>query len=346
MKKTKRFKIATGFTIVILAVQIIVIPASVIFRDIIPNPVIFDKMTPLFRLFFISLVGITIGTVIIRLTSKKTLDLIADIDSATKEIANGNYNIRLEEKSRLYELNDMAQNFNLMAKDLAASEIMKNDFISNVSHEFKTPLAAIEGYATLLQKDNLSEEKIKNYAKNIALNSKRLSKMTSNILLLSSLDNGKKEIDKVEFCLDEQIREIVLLFEKEWNEKNVTLDLELEDCFFFGHKELLSHIWQNLFGNAIKFSDKDDTIEIKLISSEDSIKIIFKDYGCGMSEEETKRVFDRFYQAENSRASEGNGLGLAIVKRIIDVHKGEINVFSNAGEGSTFTIILPITNKF
>ncbi len=336
----RKFKLRTMFTALILVLFLIVIPTTVAVYDLFPL-VLMNERPAFTRLLGVCIVSSVIGTIISRAASKSTMNLISEIDQATKEIANGNYNIRLEEKSRLIELNDMAQNFNLMAKDLAATEIMRTDFVSNVSHEFKTPLTAIEGYATLLQNENLSKEQIKEYAENIEYNTKKLTKMTSNILLLSSLDNGKKDIDKVKFSLDEQIRETVLMFEREWNVRNIDLDLELEDCEYKGHKEILGHVWSNIFGNALKFSEDNSEIVITLTQNSSGITVAIKDSGKGIEKEDIEHVFEKFYQADTSRASKGNGLGLAIVKTAVDLHGGTVTVQSDIGKGTEFIVCLP-----
>ncbi len=317
------------------------IPLGIIANNFFP----FDfgyRGTPIFRLIFAVLASALVGTIASKLVSKNSINTIKELDDATKEIASGNYSIRIDEKSNLLELNNMAHNFNLMAKDLAMTHIMNNDFIGNVSHEFKTPLAAIEGYATLLNKDDVSAEKIKEYSENIILNSKRLAKMTGNILLLSSLDNSSNLLNKSTFSLDEQIREIVLLFEKNWTEKNLELDIDLDEIDYLGDPELLSHVWQNLFSNAVKFCDENGTVNLKLSKSKNEINFTISNTGKGVSEEDKEKIFEKFYQADKSRSSKGNGLGLSIVSKVIELHRGKIEVSSELYKSTTFIVTLPL----
>ena len=239
----------------------------------------------------------------------------------------------------------MAHNFNLMAKELAGTEILRTDFVENVSHEFKTPLSAIEGYTTLLQRKDLSEEKRQNYTKKILYNTRRLSTLTSNILLLSRLENQEIGIKKETFCLDEQLREILLLLEDGWTEKKLELEIDLDAVDYYGNKDLLAHVWQNILSNAIKFAPENGIIHILLRRENGSLITSITDNGIGMSEDVMRRIFEKFYQGDFSRSSQGNGLGLALAKRIVDLHGGNISVSSKEGKGTTFTVSLPLTSN-
>lgn len=198
--------------------------------------------------------SITVGTVLSHIFGKRPLNIIRDIDNASKEVVKGNFDVRLNEDLPVEELNSMARNFNIMVRELANTEIFRKDFIENVSHEFKTPLSAIEGYATLLQSKSLSEEKRTDYTGKILLNTRRLSNLTGNILLLSRLENQEVDIKKETYSLDEQLRETILLFESQWTEKNLELDIDLCSVNYTGNKEMLMQVWQNILGNAIKFA--------------------------------------------------------------------------------------------
>lgn len=270
---------------------------------------------------------------------------IVSTSKTTKEIAKGNFDVKIDENVLSSELKDMAQSFNIMAKELSGTEMMRNDFVENVSHEFKTPLSAIEGYATLLQKKDLSNEKRIDYTKKILYNTKRLSTLTGDILLLSRLENQELGIEKKIFCLDEQLREIILSQEENWSAKNIALEIELESVDFYGNKELLAHVWQNIFGNAIKFSPEFGIININLKKSDNYVSVNIKDNGLGMNSETKKRIFEKFYQGDSSRSSKGNGLGLTLAKRVTDLHHGKIEVVSEEGKGSEFSVILPIIKK-
>lgn len=291
--------------------------------------------------FIIAVVSVLVGTVISHFAGKRPLSAIIAISSATQEVAKGNFSITLNEDIEIKELRDMAHNFNRMAKELEGTELLRTDFVENVSHEFKTPLSAIEGYATLLQKPGLSNEKRGEYTAKILYNTKRLSALTSNILLLSQLENQEIDIPKEWFCLDEQLREVILS-QEEWAKKGLDLEVDLDNADYCGSKDLLAHVWQNILSNAVKFAPEHGMIQILLRQEYGCLKVSIADNGAGMSEEVKRRVFEKFYQGDSSRSSQGNGLGLALAKRIIDLHHGEIVVSSKEQKGTTFTVSLPI----
>lgn len=292
-------------------------------------------------LLLIAAVSIVIGTLLSKLASRKPIDAIVSISNATQEIAKGNFEVRLPEQVPAKELQDMAHNFNLMAKELAGTELLRNDFVENVSHEFKTPLSAIEGYVTLLQKPGLSDEKRTKYTKKILYNTKCLSSLTGSILLLSQLENQELGIEKEPFCLDEQLREVILSQEENWSGKELDLEIDLDSADYIGNKDLLAHVWQNILGNAVKFTPVGGMIRILLQRQKDRINVSIADNGPGMSDEVKKRVFEKFYQGDNSHSAQGSGLGLALAKRIVDLHQGEIGISTKEGKGTTFTVILP-----
>jgi sensor histidine kinase len=292
-------------------------------------------------LLLIAAVSVIIGTLLSKLAGRKPIAAIVSISDATKEIAKGNFEVCLSEKVPAKELQDMAHNFNLMAKELAGTELLRNDFVENVSHEFKTPLSAIEGYVMLLQKPGLSDEKRAKYTKKILYNTKCLSSLTGSILLLSQLENQELGIEKESFCLDEQLREVILSQEESWSGKELDLEIDLDSADYTGNKDLLAHVWQNILGNAVKFTSAGGMIHILLRRQKDKIDVSIADNGPGMSEEVKRRVFEKFYQGDNSRSAQGSGLGLALAKRIVDLHGGEIAVSTKEGKGTTFTVILP-----
>lgn len=265
---------------------------------------------------------------------------IKEIVSAMEKISEGDFSVRLETKSTSKEIKEIFSGFNMMAKELHSTEILQSDFVSNVSHEFKTPINAIEGYSTLLQNDqNLTEEQ-KEYIEKIIFNTQRLSSLTGSVLLLSKLENQSIVSNKVHFDLDEQIRKSLLALESQWESKNIDFDIELDDTDFLGNESLLHHIWDNLLSNAIKFSEIGGEIKIRLKNCDDRIIFTISDKGTGISEEAKNHIFDKFYQADSSHKQEGNGLGLALVKKIIDLEGGEISVRNNEDKGCTFTVVL------
>ena len=294
---------------------------------------------------FLLLNSVAIGTGITAIVGKKILRPIIDVSNATKEVAKGNFKVTLDERHKIDEINKMAKNFNIMVQELAGIETLRNDFVVNVSHEFKTPIAAIEGYAVLLKDRTLSDAEHNDYIRMITESAQKLSALTSNILKLSKLENQELITEKNSFRLDEQIRQALLLLEVQWNNKNITLNLELEPLIFYGNEELMMQIWLNLLGNAIKFTDAEGEISISLHAAGQYVTVRISDTGIGMSREVQKHIFEKFYQGDNARASEGNGLGLPLVKRIVDLCGGFIEVESQPGEGSSFTVRLPRAAK-
>ncbi len=294
---------------------------------------------------FPMITSVLAGCIISYLVTRRPIKTAEEISKATKAVAKGDFSIRLDEKTSVSEFREMATNFNVMVKELENTEMLRKDFIENVSHEFKTPLSAIEGYTTLLQKKDLSNEKKEEYIRKILLSTHRLNSLTGNILLLSRLENQEVDISKKEFLLDEQIRESILLLEEKWSEKEIELDIQLSHCRYYGNEELLAHVWLNLIGNAIKFVPHNGAVAVKLCYYHDDTIIMVSDNGPGMDNETIKRVFEKFYQGDHSRSTGGNGLGLALAKRIIDLHQGEIIVQSEEGKGTAFTVRLPVSIK-
>ncbi|MCL2775226.1 MAG: HAMP domain-containing histidine kinase [Oscillospiraceae bacterium] len=300
------------------------------------------EISPVLFLLFISII---IGTAISMIVAKKILNPITRFSKAVSEVAKGNFDIRLDEKERIKELKELTQNFNIMAHELSCTETLRNDFVDNVSHEFKTPISAINGYATLLQDKTLSEAERDEYIKFIIDSSKQLSTLSENILNLSKLENQEAVIDRKDFRIDEQIRETVLLLENNWGKKDIDLEVDLDKIVFNGNKGLLAQIWLNLIDNAIKFTPRGGKIGIRLYKSGDNIITIIKDTGRGIDQSEIHHIFDKFYQGDKSRKETGNGLGLALVLRIINLSKGNIEVQSEPGKGSEFTVSLPVSDN-
>ena len=239
------------------------------------------------------------------------------------------------------EFDAIIKGLNDMAVELSSVETLRTDFVSNVSHELKTPLAVIQNYATMLQSPELSEKERREYAKSVAEQTKQLSSLITNILKLNRLENQQIYPDKKTYNLTEQVCECLLGFERAWEEKELEIETDLdEDVMVYEDAELLSLVWNNLFSNAIKFSKKGGSIYVSVKKMEEGIQVAVRDEGCGISPEEGKHIFERFYQGDTSHATQGNGLGLALVKKVIDIVGGSIYVQSTLGEGTTFTVSL------
>lgn len=325
------FLITTGSMLVIGAIFVFLIHMG-----------LFIRPRPFFLFLAIAVSSILISTLLARLIGEKIFAPIKELNHATKQIADGNFRVSIKEEGTVAEVREMAHNFNRMAEELRRTEIIHNDFARNVSHEFKTPLSSIEGYATLLQSPGLSEEKRLEYASRIIAGTKRLTTMTGNILMLSRLENQQTGIERSAFSLDEQLRQIVLLYEDEWNRKELCLELDLPAVTYFGNEELLFQVWQNLFGNTVKFSNPGGSVFLQLLPEEKQITVLLRDTGTGIAEKDLNRIFEKFYQGEQSRNTPGNGLGLALAKQIAELHGGSITASSSPQEGTEFTVILPV----
>ncbi len=292
-------------------------------------------------LFGLLIVSVVIGTALAALFGKGPLRPLGKLIEATKQIAAGNFDVRVEFKGPR-EVLELANSFNTMAKELSSIETLRTDFVNNVSHEFKTPVSSILGFARLLQKNTISEADRNEYLGIIVTESLRLQKMASNVLTLSKLDNQQIAPESATFLLDEQLRQMILLLEPQWKKKHLTMDVDLHSVKYTGNEELLCQVWINLLDNAIKFSPIGATVEISLQVKEGVLEVAIADYGIGMDEETKEHLFDRFYQSDKSRSTEGNGLGLSLVYRILQLYGGEISVDSTQSEGSCFTIKLPL----
>jgi len=297
---------------------------------------------PAVPLFMLLLLSIMIASAISFILGKQVFKPITNFSHAMTDVAKGNFNVKLNYDGRVEELNEMSSNFNAMVHDLGNIETLRNDFVVTVSHEFKTPLAAIEGYATILQNPDLTKEENREYAEKILESTKKLANLSSNILMISNLENKEIITEKSEFRLDEQIRQSVLLLEPFWENKKINLNIDLDHAVYYGNEELLMQVWQNVIGNAIKFTPKNGDISITLKDYPDHITVTITDTGIGMAPEVQKHIFNKFYQGDTSGYTDGNGLGLSLVKRIIDLSKGRIRVDSSPDMGTTFVIELPI----
>lgn len=235
---------------------------------------------------------------------------------------------------------ELTHNFNKMVKDLNSIECLQKDFINNISHEIKTPISSIQGFAKLLEADDLSKEERKEYAEIIKEESNRLLYLSTNILKLAKLENQERIMNKTKFNIAEQIRRTISVLEPKWKEKNINFNVNLKELEFLGEKDLIYQVWMNIIENSIKFSKPNGQIDIKMKTENEKIIVEIKDYGIGMKEEETKKIFDRFYQIDKSHTKPGAGLGMTITKRIVELSGGKIEVESKINKSTTFTVTL------
>ena len=277
------------------------------------------------------------------LASVKISKPISEITQATRQIQEGDFTIRLPE-NRSGEVGELMRSFNSMTEALSRTAYLQKDFISSISHEFRTPIASIRGFARLLQMPGLDENARQEYVGMIAQESDRLSRLSDTLLRLSALERQMAPASLSVFRLDEQIRQVILQLEPAWSSRQIDWQLDLAPVTVESDAELLIQVWINLIQNAVKFSDNGGVIEIR-VQQTDMADVIITDHGVGMSEDTMARIFDRFYQGDTSRSHEGVGLGLCLVKRIMDILGGEIHVRSVLGEGSSFRARLPRMNQ-
>lgn len=295
----------------------------------------------LFLIFLLVLIFcLIIGAVVTIFFSKWFFDPIKKLRSAMGKVADGDFSVRLKTESSSKEIQEVYSGFNLMANELTSTEILQSDFVSNVSHEFKTPINAIEGYTTLLQGCDDLDTEHQEYVEKILFNTNRLSRLVGNILLLSKIENQEIQTHQTSFRLDEQIRQSIVALESAWTAKDLELDVDLEDITYTGNESLMHHVWDNLIGNAIKFNPQCGLLKISLKKEGKHVIFAVTDSGPGLSEEAIKHLFDKFYQADTTRKEEGNGLGLALVKRILTIVGGDISAENLACGGCTFTVKL------
>jgi len=286
-------------------------------------------------------VGLFIGIGVTSVMSKYFFSPIFKLREAMGKVADGDFTVRLDTKSSSKEIQEVYSGFNLMAHELESTEMLQTDFVSNVSHEFKTPINAIEGYSTLLQEcENLMDDQ-QEYVEKILFNTKRLSTLVGNILLLSKIENQDIPTKKTNIRLDEQIRQALLSLETAWTEKDIFFDVDMDSISYTCNESLLSHVWTNLIGNAIKFTPSGSTVKLRLKTKWNRIIFTVDDQGPGLSEETKNHLFDKFYQADTSHKQEGNGLGLTLVKRILAISGGDISAENLENGGCRFTVMLP-----
>lgn len=299
----------------------------------------FRRVTTLTGITF--LMSAVVGTILILIAVRGVVGPIKRISRASKEIAKGNFDVYVEPASR-DEVGQLTTNFNEMAKDLKAIDALHKDFAANVSHEFKTPITAIKGYANLIREGKLSAEQVKEYAEIVSSESERLSLLSSNLLKLSELDSHMIREQSHVFSLDEQLRKAVLILESQWKKKNIVFDLDLDEIQIDAAEHMIQEVWLNLIQNAVKFSHPDSLIRIVLKKQPDRALVTITDHGIGIKEEDKPRIFDRFYKGDRSRSQDGNGLGLVIVKKIVEMSHGSISFVSSQAAGTTFNVELPL----
>ena len=307
------------------------------------NPGGFTRYTPVVLVLIALPASVLLGTFFSVIVSKQILRPVDDLIRATERISRGDFSVPVPVRFRKNQFSQLITSFNDMERELSGIEIFRKDFIGNVSHEFKTPLNAIRGYVRELSDPGLSPEEREEYIRIITEACDRLTGMTTGILLLSKLENQRFISERESFDLTEQLRDVILMQEKEWTKKEIELSLDLDETVTFSsNPEMLSHVWENLLSNAIKFCpDTGGVVRVGCRRTEGGVTVVISDNGVGMDAETIRHIFEAFYQGDTSHKAEGNGLGLSLVRRIVDLHGGRCGVTSSPGEGATFSVFLP-----
>ena len=303
-----------------------------------------EEITVAAKITMLNVILLSVGMAIIDYVRRKfTVERpVKRITEATSKMMEGDFSVRIHPTAKFAtddSFNEIIDCFNKMASELSGVETLRTDFIANVSHEMKTPLAVMQNYGTLLQAPDLPEEKRIEYAKTITDASRRLADMMTNILKLNRLENQQIYPNPTTFDLGEQLCESLLQYESVWERKNIEIETDIaEGVLVSADTELLSLVWNNLFSNAFKFTEDGGKVTLTLAADEEYATVKIADTGCGMSAEVGAHIFEKFYQGDTSHATQGNGLGLALVKRVVDIMQGEIGVESAVGVGTTFTV--------
>lgn len=345
MRKNSNIRIilfCTGLVFILLCLTML-ISNTVVIMGINVGLIKGRPRTPLISfLIQTGIVSILIGVILTLTLSYFPLRPVSQLIHAIHAVADGNFHTKINMKHPR-EFRELSESFNQMTDELSSIEMLRSDFINNFSHEFKTPIVSIMGFAQLLKKGNISEEERSEYLDIIISECKRLSDLSTNVLNLSKVESISMLSDTAPFPVSEQIREAILQLEQKWEKKEIEFDLHLKDCKLTGRADLLKQVWVNLIDNAVKFSSSGGKIEIRTYQKDSFFYFQICDNGIGMDAQTQEQIFDRFYQGDLSHSTEGNGLGLSLVQKIILLHHGTIQVNSEPGKGSIFTIALPIS---
>lgn len=345
-KKQNPFKIVNrlGMKLTILSAIIILASEILSFTATIVIGFLYGGTNNTIQVVGSIIASFLIGSLLAFIIGNTVLKPLSELVKATKRVTGGDFNTALEigwmERHTIKELRELIQDFNEMTEELRNTEMFRNDFISNFSHEFKTPLVSIRGFARQLYEGNLTEEQQREFSKIILDETEYLSVLSQNTLLMTNIENKDIITEKTDFSLDEQLRECMIRLEPRWSGKNINIDMDLDEVHFYWNKTMLSHVWNNLFDNAVKFTPENGSIFVTCKRRDGLIVVTIKDSGCGIPEEALSHIFEKFYQADASHATKGNGLGLSLVKKIVELCGGDIFVSSEVNKGTEFTVEL------
>ena len=324
------------FTILLITAAIVMAISLILFKTGAISFGDIARHTPVVPILGMLLISTAVGTMVSFVISHFPLKPVRRMIDAINRLADGDFSARLSLPGPP-PFHELTRSFNRMAEELGGIEVLRTDFVNSFSHEFKTPIVSIKGFAEELKHDDLSDDQRKEYLDIIIAESGRLASLATNVLNLSKVEKQVILSDKQSFNLTEQIRRCILLFENKWEKKQLNLSIDLEEVSFSGNEDLLSQVWLNLIDNAIKFTHLGGNIDIRLIQRDDCIRFIIRDDGCGISDDAIPHIYDKFYQGDPSRSVSGNGLGLSVAQRIIMLHGGKLECQSREDTGTEFT---------
>ena len=343
-KSIRSVKLSILFTLVVLSIFIITGMVMSLIGAFVIHFGLMEKfgLRMTFPVLLSALVASSlVGTVVSMVMGRFPLRPIREVIDATNKLAAGDFSARIT-INHTPELIELRDSFNRMASELNSIELLRTDFVNNFSHEFKTPIVSIKGFAELLKMEDLPKQERDEYLDIIIRESTRLATMATNVLNLSRVENQTIVADKTPFELSEQVRRAILLLQNSWERKGIHLEIELSEMEILANSELLNQVWVNLIDNAIKFSNPQGRIVVRLVRNEGFAEFTVRDYGMGIAEKDVPHVFDKFYQGETARAVPGNGFGLTLAQRIVQLHGGEIACTSKLGRWTEFTVRLPL----
>ena len=332
---------AVVFFILIITSVLIFLVGMLLIRVNAINIAKLSHQEPMLPILVLLIISVVVGTVVSFMISRFPLKPLRRVIDATNRLAAGDFSVRLHLPGP-NSFTDLANSFNRMAEELGSIELLRSDFVDNFSHEFKTPIVSIKGFAEELKHDDLTPEQREEYLDIIIHESSRLSQLATTVLNLSRVEKQTILASRTRFDLTEQVRRCVLLFESKWELRRLNLNVELDEVTLEGDEELLSQVWLNLIDNAVKFTPEGGCVDIRLQKKEHSAVFVIQDDGYGISQEAQRHIFDKFYQGDISHAASGNGLGLSIARRVVTLHGGDIRCQSEEGAGTEFTVELPL----
>ncbi len=332
------FSLAVFLIFIITALTVAVISFLVIKSGLLQRS---DHYGPFMPVVITLAASTIVGTFVSLIMGRFPLKPIRKVIEAINQLANGNFSARLD-IVRPSEFKELSESFNRMAEELGGIELLRTDFVNNFSHEFKTPIVSVKGFAEVLKRDNLTAGERDKYLDIIIKESDRLASLATNVLNLAKIENQNILSEKQPFDLGEQVRRCIVLLQSQWEQKQIALSVDVQDVVCVGNKELFDQVWLNLFDNAIKFTPPGGTITATLTQTDQAAQFILRDSGCGISSGDLERIFDKFYQAGPTQTARGNGLGLTVARKIVELHGGSIRCDSEPNEGTEFTVTLPL----